>query len=171
MALGHGRARGRSSPWQFRTFGEGVSTAPEPLWQVGRLSRLDGHAVTSCRPPSRDDGGQDAAPRVGAGRSHGAGPDGGQEQHGKARRRDRQRDGATGNGLEKLGEGAGRLRHVITSLSWWPCPRTVAAVAGALPCLEVVRTMTHGSPACQPLGLLHAPCRPVPTPIKGPRPR
>ena len=41
-----------SSPWQFRTFGEGVSTAPEPLGQVGRLSRLDGHAVTSCRPPA-----------------------------------------------------------------------------------------------------------------------
>ena len=61
------------------------------------------------------DGGQDAAPRKGAGRSHGASPERGQVEHDEARRRERHRDDTTGNGLEELGEGTGTLVHVITS--------------------------------------------------------
>ena len=93
-------------------FGAGRPAVP-PGW-----SRCD-----LVPPTGTDDGGQDAAPRVGAVRSHGAGDEGRREQRKEARHRERHRDSGAGDGLEKLGEGTGRLVHGVTSLlTWCPCP-------------------------------------------------
>lgn len=86
-------------------------------------------------PTVTDDGGQDAAPRAGAGRSHRAGPEGGQGEHDKARRRERRGDDGAGNGLEKLkglGQGTGRLIHVRTPSLFAPFPERFQPRRGLL---------------------------------------